>query len=203
MVDKERNIIELVEKYVFRLLSEKLPEGINFHNITHTEEVVKAAIEIAIESNFTDEQLEIVTLAAWFHDTGYTTTLTNHEDSSKAIATEFLQWANYPKESLDKILACIEATRFPQNPKSAEGHVLADADLYHFTKPDYPKYEQRLRKEFEILCNKTYSNMEWAETNYILLKNHNYYTDYGKIVLQKFKEVNIKRLEILIIKKCT
>ena len=33
---------------------------------------------------------------------------------------------------------------FPQNPKSPE-RILADADLYHFTKTDYPKYERRLK----------------------------------------------------------
>lgn len=92
-------------------------------------------------------------------------------------------------------MACIGATRFPQNPKSIEEEVLTDADLYHFTKPDYPKYEQRLRKEFKIYLGRTYTDKEWAETNYTLLKSHSYYTPYGKTVLQKFKEVNIERLK--------
>jgi len=91
-------------------------------------------------------------------------------------------------------LDCIEATRFPQNPKSPEEEVLEDADLYHFTKRDYFKYEQRLRKEFKTYLGKTFTDMEWAETNCTLLKSHCYYTMYGKNVLQKFKEVNIERL---------
>ncbi len=188
------DIINIVRDYVLELLSGKLPNDIGFHDVMHTQEVVKAAIEIAGECHFTPKQLEIVTLAAWFHDCGYTTTYTNHEDSSKTIAADFLNRNNYSKEDIKRILDCIEATRFPQNPKSPEEEVLADADLYHFTKPDYFKYEQRLRKEFKTYLGKTFTDMEWAETNYNLLKNHSYYTMYGKNVLQKIKEVNIERL---------
>lgn len=189
------DIINIVREYVLEILSGKLPNDMGFHNVMHTQEVVKAAIEIAGECHFTPKQLEIVTLAAWFHDCGYTTTYTNHEDSSKTIAADFLNRNNYPTECIEQVLACIEATRFPQYPKSPEEEVLADADVYHFTKPNYPKYEQRLRKEFAIYFGKTYTDKEWDETNYALLKSHSYYTDYGKNVLQKFKEVNIEKLE--------
>lgn len=190
------NIIDKARDYVLQLLLSKLPNDMSFHNAMHTQDVVKAAIEIATESCFSSTQSEIVTLAAWFHDCGYTTAYTNHEASSKTIAADFLNRNNYPKEKTEQVLACIEATRFPQNPKSPEEEVLADADLYHFTKTDYPKYERRLRMEFKTYLGKTYTDLEWAEENYALLKSHSYFTDYGKNVLQKFKEVNIKRLEI-------
>jgi len=192
----EEGITDLVQNYVTELLSSKLPNDIGFHNIKHTEEVVRAAIEIAKACCLTPQQSEIVTLAAWFHDCGYITTYINHEDSSKAIATDFLTQYNYPEENIERILTCIEATRFPQNPKSPEEKVLADADLYHFTKPDYPEYEQQLRREFNIYLGKNYTDTEWDTTNYTLLQNHRYYTAYGKSVLQKFKEVNIERIKI-------
>ncbi|MDV4116303.1 HD domain-containing protein [Elizabethkingia anophelis] len=189
------NIIELTRKYVSELLSGKLPDGIFFHNVEHTKEVVKAAIEIAQACNFSPKQLEIVTLSAWFHDCGYTVQYINHEDSSKAIASDFLTRYGYPKDDIERVLACIEATRFPQNPQSPEDNVIADADLYHFTKPDYPKYEQRLRKEFEIHLGKSCTDVEWNKTNYTFLQNHSYHTEYGQTVLQKSKEVNIERIK--------
>lgn len=196
----DENIIDKAREFVLELLSAKLPDDIGFHNVIHTQEVVKAVIEIAGECQFTPKQLEIVTLAAWFHDCGYTTTYTNHEDSSKAIASDFLDSCDYPKDDIQQVLACIEATRFPQNPKSPEQEVLADADMYHFTKPDYPKYEQQLRKEFKTYLGRTYTDREWTDTNYTLMKNHSYYTAYGKSVLQQFKEVNITRLEKILTK---
>jgi len=189
------NIIERARDYVLQLLLSKLPNDMSFHNAMHTQDVVKAAIEIATESRFTAMQSEIVTLAVWFHDCGYTTVYTNHEDSSKIIAADFLNRNNYPQEMTVQVLAWIEATRFPQNPKSPEEEVLADADLYHFTKTDYPKYERRLRMEFKACLGKTYTDEEWEETNYVLLKQHSYSTMYGKTVLQKFKEVNMERLK--------
>lgn len=194
------DIVSIVREYVMEILSSKLPNDMSFHTVAHTKEVVKAAIEIAIECHFTPKQLEVVTLAAWFHDFGYTTNFINHEESSKTIAADFLSKHNYPEENIEQVLACIEATRFPQNPKSPEEEVLADADWYHFAKPDYPKYEQQLRKEFEACLGKTYTDMEWAKTNYTLLKNHSYYTVYGKDVLEKFKEVNIERLKTTLTK---
>lgn len=196
----EHNIIQLVGDYVLGLLSSNLPEDISFHKVEHTCEVVKAASEIARESDFSERQLEIVILAAWFHDCGYTTTYINHEDSSKAIAARFLRSCNYPRENIDRVLSCIEATRFPQNPKSPEEEVLADADLFHFTKAEYPRYEQQLRMEFKIYLGKNYTDIEWAEMNYALLKSHIYYTMYGKSVLQQFKEINIERLKITLTK---
>lgn len=192
---EEANIIELARNYVVQLLSNKLPDGVCYHNVKHTKDVVRAAIEIAEQCYFTQKQLEIVTLAAWFHDCGHITTCINHEDHSKAIATDFLSRHKYPKDDIHKVLACIEATRMPQNPKTPEEQVVADADLYHFTKPDYPKYEQELRKEVKYYLNKTYSDIEWAEKNYAMLTNHSYFTPYGKGVLQKFKEVNIERIK--------
>ena len=189
------NIIDRARDYVLQLLLSKLSNDMSFDNVMHTQDVVKAAIEIATESCFSSTQSEIVTLAAWFHDCGYTNAYINHEDSSKTIAADFLNRNNYPQEKTAQVLACIEATRFPQNPKSPEEEVLADADLYHFTKTDYPKYERRLRMEFKTYLGKTYTDEEWDETNYALLKQHSYYTAYGKTVLQKFKEVNMERLK--------
>ena len=46
------DIIDKVREYVLELLSGKLPNGMRFHTVMHTQEVVKATIEIAGESNF-------------------------------------------------------------------------------------------------------------------------------------------------------
>lgn len=189
------DIIDKVREYVLELLPGKLPNGMRFHTVMHTQEVVKAAIEIAGESHFSPKQLEVVTLAAWFHDCGYTIRYKNHEDCSKIIAKDFLSRHNYLKGSIEQVLSCIEATRLPQTPHSPEGRVLSDADLYHFTKPDYPKYAQKLRAELKTCIEKNFSDKEWNEINYVFLTNHSYFTIYGKDVLQKFKEVNITLLK--------
>jgi hypothetical protein len=72
--------------------------------------------------------------------------------------------------------------------------VLADADLYHFAKPDYPRYEQKLRRELKLFLRNSCTDFQWAKTNYMLLKSHRYFTEYGKNVLQRFKQLNIERI---------
>ena len=129
------DIIDKVREYVLELIRQTSQWYALSHGNAHAG-VVKATIEITGESNFSPKQLEVVTLAAWFHDCGYTNTHRNHEDSSKTIAADFCANAII-EEDIRQVLACIEATRFPQNPKSPEEEVLADADLYHFTKTDY------------------------------------------------------------------
>ena len=48
-----------------------LPEGYCYHNLDHTREVVSAASEIGSSSDLEDEDMELIILAAWYHDLGY------------------------------------------------------------------------------------------------------------------------------------
>jgi predicted metal-dependent HD superfamily phosphohydrolase len=92
------------------------------------------------------------------------------------------------------VLSCIDATHYPQVPHSIESQVLCDADFFHLTRPDYKKYEEGLREEFKIFLNKEYTDAEWKEINCAMLCSHQYFTEYGKNVLQKLKEINLKSL---------
>jgi hypothetical protein len=51
----------------------------------------------------------------------------NHEDVSIEIATKFLKENNYPDEKIQKIVGCIDATRYPQNPKNLLEEIICDA----------------------------------------------------------------------------
>lgn len=99
-------IIDEVAGYLKPFLKEKLPNELLFHNYHHTEEVVKAGKNIGL----TSEELEIVLLAAWYHDAGYCSTYKNHEDESKKMATIFLTANQYPKDKMKMVTDCIEAT---------------------------------------------------------------------------------------------
>lgn len=187
-------LISQVREYASFYLRDNLSEKLSFHNIRHTREVVEAVNEIGRYSNLSRIQLAIVTVAAWFHDIGYAVRYTGHEDESKRIAEIFLDEHSSPKDFTQAVLMCIEATRYPQRPQSLEAKVVCDADLYHFSRPDYNSYEEALRQEFNTFLSKEYSDKEWRENNCKLLSEHSYHTDYGKEVIQKFKEVNMERI---------
>ncbi len=158
-------ILNDVEGYVRDLLKTELPKTLVFHNIKHTLEVVNAAAEIGSHCNFTSEQINIVQVAAWFHDCGYTQTYIGHEAISQELAKDFLLRDSYPPDFVTRVLECIEATKYPQLPFSIESMVLCDADLYHFTRPNYHWYEEALRKEFQEYFDKHQTDAGWAQTN--------------------------------------
>ena len=93
------NIINEVEKFVYNLLSEKLHANYVYHNLSHTQRVVEKTIEISEDSNIKGDDLENLTIAAWFHDVGFTVSDENHEEESIKIASEFLKSLNFSSNS--------------------------------------------------------------------------------------------------------
>ncbi|MEZ7508625.1 HD domain-containing protein [Cloacibacterium sp. Arc13] len=186
------NLVEAVSSYVILFLSENLSNELVFHNINHTYEVVAAAREIGSQCDLSDNETLALEVAAWFHDCGYANTYLGHENESKKIAKDFLE--NYGCENgfISSVLNCIESTKYPPKPSSLIEKVLCDADLYHLTRANYPKYEKALRREFEIFLKLIYTDEEWLKKNCWFISEHTYYTDFGQEVLSKFKETNIQ-----------
>ena len=66
-----------------------------------------------------------------------------------SIAHNFLHSIGYPSSKIEQVKQCIVATQMPQNPSSLVEELLCDADLHHLGKPDFQKYTELLRLEFE------------------------------------------------------
>jgi len=187
-------LLDKVEEFATMLLKQRLSRDLYFHNLNHTIEVVSATLDIGLHSNITDEELETVAIAAWLHDLGYCSTYKGHETESANIARVFLTILKTDESRIEQIISCILATRMPQNPSSLLEKIICDADFYHFTRNDYPKHEQALKKEWEINLNLHYTDEQWNKLNHHMLREHNYWTAYGKTVLQPKKELNIRKL---------
>jgi predicted metal-dependent HD superfamily phosphohydrolase len=189
------HLVELSSKFVTVLFANELSSQLGFHTAHHTGNVVIAAQEIGIQEGLPLEELNLVAIAAWFHDTGYTKEYAGHEQLSITIARNFLADQELDVQRIERITSCILATIFPQRPKNTLEMVLCDADFYHFSRPDYPKIEQSLRKEWETCLNLYYTDEQWNALNLEMLTRHEYFTNYGKTVLQlgKFKNIDILR----------
>lgn len=192
------HIVSLSSGFVTRLFANELSLQLSFHSAYHTENVVTAAYEIGLHTEISTEELHLLMLAAWFHDTGYTKGYAGHELLSIAIAKNFLIEGGLDVESIGKVSACIMATRFPQQPTNLIEMVLCDADFYHFSRSDYTNFERSLRKEWETCLNLHYTDEQWNLLNFEMLTTHKYFTNYGKTVLQERKQKNIDRLKQLI-----
>lgn len=193
-----KSLVELSSKFVTALFADELSLQLSFHSANHTGNVVIAAKEIGIKIGLSKEELDLVAIAAWFHDTGYTKGYAGHEQLSVSIARDFLADNGLDAKHIEKITSCILATTFPQNPKNALEMVLCDADFYHFSRTNYPKFESSLRREWETCLNIHYTDEQWNALNLEMLTNHEYFTVYGKTVLQTRKQKNIETLKNII-----
>ncbi|CAN5245528.1 hypothetical protein BH09BAC1_BH09BAC1_04240 [soil metagenome] len=183
-----------VEAYVTAFMK-NLPEGLHFHNLAHTQEVAAAAVEIGTYLQLTDAEMEIVHIAAWFHDCGYCITYMGHEHEGALIAEKFLRAKGYGDDKIAQVVACINATRFPQKPQTLVEEVICDADLYHFSRSDYNLHQAALRNEWNLIFEKQYTDEEWDRMNYEMIQRHSYFTAYGKEVLEVWKHANLQLLK--------
>lgn len=183
-------IIDKAEKEVTKLLL-TLPVTMVYHNLNHTRQVVKAAEKMGNYTNLAEDEMEILMLAAWFHDSGFKYDYDNHEKKSIELAEKFLTENNYPPEKIEKVKACILSTKIDNKPSSLIENVLNDADFIHLSKKSYFDKLLLLKSELENIQGEKFSDIDWYEKNLAFLKAHRYYTEYGKTVLNPKVEKNV------------
>ena len=189
------NLLIEVEKYVSSLLREELAPEFIYHNLGHTQRVVKRTSEIIEGTDIDDESAEDLMLAAWFHDVGYTKGCNEHEESSIVIATEYLKVRDFDSKRLEHVNALIRSTKMGTVPVTLAEKILNDADNSHFGKKGYVEICELLRQEWELLGIKTYSNSEWTEENINFFNNHHkFYTEYALENWQQTKDKNLANL---------
>jgi len=179
-LQNSKSISEASSDFVFDLMKRKLPGIYVYHNYKHTEDVVDAVRKIGNKAGLAPEELEIVTVAAWFHDTGFTERSENHEDVSVDIAEKFLKENNYKAENIEKIIGCINATRYPQSPGNLLEEVICDADLFHLGTKEFSDKSELLRVEWEKSNNKQYTEIDWLKLNIDFLTTHKFFTRYAR-----------------------
>lgn len=188
-------IVEKAESFVSEILENKLDPKFLYHNLRHTQRVVKSTKELLNFYNLGDSENEKLILAAWFHDTGYTKNIENHEHASCEIATSFLEENNYNVKSVEQICACIMATKRYHEPINLQEEIIRDADASHFAQKSYWETTDFLKEELKDLEIAKYSNKEWRDENIKMFRNeHQFYTDYAKENWEEGKEKNLKLL---------
>lgn len=191
---KPSPILQKASDYVFNLLREKLPANHIYHNFSHTHDVVDTVEEIAEGTDLSKEDTELVMIAAWFHDIGFIETDNGHEEKSKEIAERFLKDNLYPDEKIEKVKGCIEATKYPQQPKNILEFVLCDADLSGIASKKYFEKANFLRHEIELLQKKAVSDKEWYTSEITFLTNHKFHTQYAHLNFDKRKNEHVLEL---------
>jgi len=184
-------LLEKTKKHCTQILIESRCNQLAFHNSQHTKEVFNNAQQIGTHENLTQEDLEIVSLAALFHDTGNMDCFKGHEDVSAHKASEYLKNIGFEPGKIEKVVKCILATKMPQKPTNLLEEVICDSDLAHLGKENFIAKNRLLREEWSEHLKICFSNKEWVKLNIGFLETHKYFTSYGKKLLQPQKEKNL------------
>lgn len=192
------SILSQVEAYVKSSLKKDLPKHFVYHDLVHTEEVVKAAGLIASGESLSDEEKEIVEIAAWFHDMGHVSDDECHEKRSAELARAFLEKQDFEENRILKVIGCIMATMMPQRPLNHLEAVLCDADLYHLSTDQFEQRANLLRKEWEDINDEAFKNAAWKKINVDFLTGHTYFTEYAKSHFEEGKQKNLAHLKVQI-----
>lgn len=186
--------IKKVEIYVRDLFSKKLGCDVLYHTINHTIEVAEAVEVIGKSELISDDDLEILLIAAWFHDTGHFHCCLGHEEQSIVYAKEYLQNHSYHKSNIEIILDCIRSTKIPQNPQTKLQEIICDADMCHLGEINIRERGDLLRQELELRGVKVLSDVEWMNHSIAFFNQHQFFTHFAKMNYGVQKEKNLEKM---------
>jgi predicted metal-dependent HD superfamily phosphohydrolase len=191
-------ILDDVKTHVEHLFQTRANEQLVYHNLTHTEHVVKHAVEIANFYQLSDRDFFIVQCASWFHDVGYLDGYEQHEKKGAEAAGIFLRGIGVDEEIIQEIQGCIMATKMPQSPKNLLQQIVCDADLYHLGSENFKERNKLMRKESIAVWQKEIDKNLWRLGTLQLLESHHYHTQYciDKLTSRKNKTMRSLRTQI-------
>lgn len=188
-------LLQRVARHQLDFFQSQADSHLVYHNLPHTQGVVKAASQIADHYQLNERDYFIVASAAWFHDAGYYIDYSDHESRGADLAAAFLHGLGVEEPVIDEIRQCILATRMPQAPLNLLQQIVCDADLFHLGTSEFPDKNKLMRKEVQLKTGAAINKDEWRLGTIRLLENHHYFTSYCQLLLNDTKQENLNRLK--------
>lgn len=187
-------------KEAFLQLSSKLPSNLLYHAYGHTEDVLREVVSLGLADDLAPRQIEILAVAAAWHDVGFIWSYSNNEPLAAEAAKSYLEsCVTYTQSEIELIAQMIRDTAlvtvgdsYKQVPSQPLSRYLLDADLANFGRADFFEKSELQRREIneepESFRRKTLA----------LIKNHRWLTPAALARWQEGKEENIRKLEGLL-----
>ena len=188
-------LIHKVKEYITEFLHDAEEKGYTFHNLDHTMGVFRAASILGKEAELADEDLQILRLAALFHDAGYLAQPENHEIESARIADKYLKKEGVPKMQIDCIKGLILATKLGREPKTELEKLIKDSDFRHLGDSNYKTFLDALKREWKLNVNTEKERRDWLISNIDFLRCHKYYHEAANKLWNQNKKKNLMKLE--------
>lgn len=182
------------QEFVIDLLKSKLPDYYYYHDAAHTLYVLDNVRLIGRHEGCGSGDIHLLSIAALWHDTGYTIKYLGHEEESCHLAKKYLPDYGFSEKDITTICGMIMATRVPQIPQTRLEEIIADADLEYLGSP---QPEIKADKLFRELCN-IYPKMSaerWTQTQVSFIESHSYFTSYCKKYSENGKQLYLQSLK--------
>jgi hypothetical protein len=186
-----------LQEYMLDLLEQQLPDGLYYHNLKHTVDVVTEVELIGWAESISDEEILLLKTAALFHDSGHTIEYDNHEFHGALMARNMLPKYNYSPEQIEKICEIIMATKIPPKPKNLLEEIICDADLDYLGRTDFIPVSNTLFEELKIR-NIIGCINDWNKAQLKFISNHQYFTKTARKLREVNKQIQIERIRQLI-----
>lgn len=185
--------------FILEQLTRRLPPELTYHSAEHTIEVFEITVELAKFEHRAERELELLALAASFHDAGFLVRRRNHEAVSASIAEQELPRFGYSPEDIDFVLGLIRDTQLlptARGPRAIPSHELSqyllDADVGNFGREDF------FEKLTLVAAEEGWSIQEGRKRALALLRAHDWYTRSAAHYLEPQKLRNLQALEELV-----
>lgn len=187
-------LVDEAREYVNKLLTSV--EDYYYHQYEHTIDVFERATYLAEKEGLSTEEIEIIQLAALFHDTGFIVQYDKNEPLWAKFASNFLKTMLYPEDKIKIIERIILATDPDyQEPKDIYEAIIKDADIDNLWRDDFFEKGKKVKDELETIKRIKIKNPSWHHAMLDVLYKNKFYTDTQKKERELQKQKNIETLK--------
>ena len=190
-------LLDWVKKYVNLLLWPL--ENYYYHQYYHAIEVTQRTQYLWNKEWLWKTELEMLFIAAMFHDTWFIVRYDDNETIWATIASNYLKTISYSSEKINIIKELIISTNLQYlKPKNILEKIIKDADMDNIGRDDFFEKWARLKKELEMIKKIKIKDPDWYHYALEILYKYRFFTKTSNFEREWKKKDNIKKLKELI-----
>jgi hypothetical protein len=164
-----------------------------FHNQEYTTDIVNQAREILASYKVNERETVLVSIAAWFLNTGFYLKAP-YANASIENAVHFLQTTAVPAEDIRYVENVMKAALGLAPADSLAGKILYDAARVYTGTESFQDLSKRARRETERLTGVELNGEQWSTISIEQLSKEPFLTDYAILRFEPVRQQNIQAL---------
>ena len=197
---EELKKLPIVVSILERLRAELSP-ALTYHNVDHTLDVLEEVVLYASEANLDQASVELLVIAAAYHDAGFLFQANENESKGAELAAKAMRLdPKYSENQIELVQQMIVDTTMRvtpnglvQIPSSELSGYLLDADLSNLGRTDFFEKGKLVLQELRLNSEK-----EFLKNSLKMLMAHKWHTPTAHRLRQSQKEKNLIALRSLL-----